>query len=430
METLIKKFNNIQEIHLKSKGYSMHPLLDKGDVIYFKKKSFSKIKENDLLVFYKNKNLICHRTIYKDRKNRFLISRGDNNLKDDGRIYPKQILGVVTKIKRESKIFDPENLYLVQSTYYFEEILKLKKELEKKKINHLFLKGLPVHLYYEGSHPRRIYADFDLLIERKSQKKAAEILSNLDYQPLETSLFKKNLSQEKNKKVFLRNHSSKWPILIDLHFETSFLMTQLINLSLLYPKDLINKLTKEMLNTKKIISLQGQKFSFPREDYFFVYLCLHLFHHNLSGSFRYRLIERILTKKKASQKKLLKMSQEIISRFKLEGFVYPVSFFLRKYYYPLPASFLSKIKPKCWLKGFYTRKFLLKTNIFSDRGRVDDGVFRFINLLILSPAPLWKKIFVFFNLEVILAVYFVFYTKIKTFLFGLKRFYPHASIAR
>lgn len=51
------------------------------------------------------------------RKNLFLITHADNNLKDDGKIYSRKNLRVNTNIKQKRNIFKPENLYLIQSTY-------------------------------------------------------------------------------------------------------------------------------------------------------------------------------------------------------------------------------------------------------------------------------------------------------------------------
>jgi signal peptidase I len=153
------------KIPLKSTGQSMLPILYENDIVYFKKISFSKIKVNDLIVFKMKSKLITHRVVYKT--NKYLITKGDNNPASDGKIYPRKILGKVYKIKRNGQTFNPETFYLLQSTNYFQEIVKIKNEFDKKNINYVFLKGLPLHLYFEGSHPQRLYADCDVLVIKK-----------------------------------------------------------------------------------------------------------------------------------------------------------------------------------------------------------------------------------------------------------------------
>jgi len=67
-------------------------------------------------------------------------------LESDGKIHPQQIIRKVYQVKRDGRIFDPESLYLLQSTLYFQEIVKIKKAFEREGIGFVFLKGLPLHI--------------------------------------------------------------------------------------------------------------------------------------------------------------------------------------------------------------------------------------------------------------------------------------------
>jgi len=151
MENIIACLKKQKQFSLKSQGSSMLPLLQANDVIYYRQTTFSRCKTNDLIMAKKNGQLFTHRVIYKTKK--YLITKGDNNLQSDGKIYPRQIIAKVYQIKRNGKIFHPENLYLFQSTLYFQEIVKIKRAFEKEKIDFVFLKGLPLHLYFKGKHP-------------------------------------------------------------------------------------------------------------------------------------------------------------------------------------------------------------------------------------------------------------------------------------
>src|SRR4029078_5772 len=164
---------------LKAFGNSMLPILQNEDVVVLKKKKFLSLKVNDIICFRKNQTYTTHRVIYIGKNN--VITKGDSMMFSDGKIYPKNYVGTVTRIKRDSMYFNIKALYLIQSTIYFDEIVKLEKKLVKHKLRHVFLKSLPLNIYYEGSIPRRIYSDCDILLEIKNAQKTAKILKELGY---------------------------------------------------------------------------------------------------------------------------------------------------------------------------------------------------------------------------------------------------------
>ena len=187
MQNILKSLLKTKSFSLKAEGNSMLPVLHSGDVVFYRKTSLKGIKVNDLVLIKKNNKLFTHRVIYKAV---FLITKGDNNPESDGKIYPRQIIGKVVKVKRDGREFDPNQIYLLQSSLYFQEIIKIKFLFEKQNIDFVFLKGLPLHLYYEGEHPRRIYADCDVLVNKNDFQRAEKTLLKQGYKKQDSSLSK------------------------------------------------------------------------------------------------------------------------------------------------------------------------------------------------------------------------------------------------
>lgn len=374
---------------LLADGESMLPLLHSKDLVSYKKISYSKIKVNDIILVFKNNLAFTHRVIYKTDK--YLVTKGDNNLKSDCRVSPKQIIGKVSTVKRKNKIFDPEMLYLIQSSIYFKEIVKIVRAFEKNNINYVFLKGLPIHLYYEKTHPRRIYQDADVLIDKQNFESAKKILIKSGYK-LSDSFFSPIQKKMRDKIVEISFYKlvNGFPVVFDIHLEPAFLMTQIGNLEALYPQQLIDQLTKELLKTKKVVKINGETFFILNTNYLILYLCLHFFHHNFTGAFRLELIDKIIKK---SPKNLLKKINKLEDQYRLTNFVDPVFLLLKKYHHtPLPSS------------------------IFDDEDRLTAGISRFKNIFLSSLQPLYIKIFVFFDPKVIYMVYFALKSKIKSLL--------------
>jgi signal peptidase I len=421
MNTLLSLIHSQSYFPLKSQGQSMQPILWENDIVYFKKTAFSKIKINDLVVFYKKKQIICHRVIYKTDK--YLITKGDNTLSADGKIYPKQILGKVYQIKRNGQFFDSQTLYLIQSTHYFNEIVKIKNEFDREKINYLFLKGLPLHLYFEGEHPKRLYADCDVLVDQKDFNRAQKILYRFGYQKADlhwSKRIKERIKLEIEATFFKTING--FNVAFDIHPHLGELaIVHLGYFNLLYPQSLSDQLVNEFLSNKKTIKINDEKFLILHFELLILYLALHLFHHNFQGSFRFQFFDIVVRKSKLNARNWQKIG-ETIAKYQLNNFVYPTFYLAKKYYQtPIPDSFLKQIQPVKPL----TRKLINKltlANILTDEARIKAGVNRFLNLFFLSPNPLWKKIFVFFNPQVFYSIFFVIFNQIKgkILLFKLK----------
>lgn len=398
---------------IKTFGSSMLPLLHDQDIIYLKKIKFPNIKVNDVICVRKNGKTFTHRVIYKHevfassalgsqakprtassayKAKNYLITKGDTNTLSDGKVYPGQIVGKVEKVKRNGEIFDIESLYLLQSTLYFQEIVKIKKAFEKKNIKYVFLKGLPLHLHYEGSHPRRIYSDCDILIQRTDFKKAEKIFKRFGYKS-EAGTLSGRLEKIRAYKAeisFLKVINN-FLIVFDIHFEAVFVTTYGGNFRAFYPQVLINSLTDDFLREKQIIKTQGENFPILSLDNLFIYLALHIFHHNYKSSYRYEFLANVL--------RILNVNYEEVTnkiiKYKVQNFIYPCLILLNKHYKSdFPQFFLESIKPPYAVLRFIDRN-ILSLDIFSDEGRNPKNRFKY--LFFLSPLPYYKKMSVFLN---------------------------------
>ncbi|MBI5122622.1 nucleotidyltransferase family protein [Candidatus Roizmanbacteria bacterium] len=401
MKKFIASLQRQKQFLLKAQGQSMSPLLEPNDVLSFKKAAFPRIKVNDLILVKRNRQLFTHRIIYKTDK--YLVTKGDNNPESDGKIAPKNILAKVVSVKRNGQIINVEQIYLLQSTLYFQEIVKIKSVFENEKIDFIFLKGLPLHLYFEKTHPKRVYADCDILINKQDFLKAEKIIKKFGYKK----------TDEKNKQV--ENNYFKvingFSVVFDIHLEPAFLMTQFSGLEALYPQKLINKFSEELLNNKQQIKINDEKFSILNSQFLILYLALHLFHHNFRGAFRLELLDRIIRKNKLNSVSINQLI-DTINNYRLKNFVYPVFVLLKKYYKtPISKFFLISIKSN---GSVATDPYIKNVNIFDDEPRISAGINRFKNIFFLSPYPLWRKIFVFTNFEVIYTIIWIIFRRLSS----------------
>lgn len=386
---------------LKTFGKSMEPFFRDGDVLEIKKTLFSSIKIDDFVTVKNGKNLVTHRVIYKHPKGFFIISKGDNNLKHDGKIFPKQVLGKVFSAKRDTKLFEPDKLYLIQSTIYYREIVNAIKLFDKANIDYAILKGLPLYLHLFKSHPKRVYADCDLLINQKDYPQAIKTLKKTGYRvntssPAVTSLIK---------------IASGFPVMFDVHKEAVFLMTKLQNLAPLYPPSYTKQFSTMLLKEKVWVTLNNNRYPILSSENLFVYLLLHLFHHNYKGYYRFEMVKSVL-KLNLNFEKISK----IISEYKLKSFIYPAVAILKNHYgVKFPTSFITSITPQKNLVS-YINKGVLTEDIFSDELRIHSGVKRFIRIYRLSPQNEFFKPLVFFDWQVVKLIFWVIWKRLSFFL--------------
>ena len=364
----IKNVFRLRQFFLKIKGISMLPVLFSEDIVYFNKTYFNRLKNNDVILVKKNHHYFTHRIIYKIKS--YLITKGDNNLLSDGKIYPSQVIAKAIKIKRQGKTINIEDLYLFQSTLYFQEVVKIKKALEKENVDFVFLKGLPLHLFFESSHPKRIYADCDVLVDKKDFDKAEKILLTFGYKKVRNDL-SPTQGKLKNKEIeasFLKIINGI-PVVFDIHIEPVFLMIQLGSLDALYPQKLIDQLTYEFLTTKQQIIINHEKFYILNTKYLILYLALHFFHHNFRGAFRLDFLDTVIRKSHLKKQDWIDI-KTTINDYYLENYIGPVFFLLKKYYSTSVPDFIN-------FKSFINYKNL---NIFDDESRLEAGVNRFKNI--------------------------------------------------
>lgn len=368
----------------------MFPYLIEGDIIFPKKTHFSRLHVNDFITFRRDHQLVTHRIIYiPPLATSWLFTKGDTNLKRDKKVYKKHIIGKVTEVKRNNSLLDPTQVYFFQSSLYFQELKKITTLFTSKKIQFIFLKGLPLHLYYEKSFPKRLYADCDILIATAQIPKAIELLEMRGYT-------EDTLARAANEVSYYKSLGG-FRIILDIHTDAVFLsLHSLGENTLLYPKTLLRTFTQTCLNQKRLITIDNVPFPILTLPYLLVYLLLHLFHHNYKGYYRYELINSILQ----SQKKIPYSEViQIIKSQKIEGYIYPVFIFLQTYYgHTFPKGFLAKIHPSREKMTFITR-MIRSYDIFSEDYKSIEGTKKFLNVLILSPRPIFIKLGIFTQLQ-------------------------------
>lgn len=439
---------------IKSFGTSMLPTIHPGDVVYLRKISFQSVKNNDIVLVKKENKPVIHRVIYK-KGSEFCFTKGDNNARSDGKVLPRHIIGKVYQVKRKGLIIDLEHMYLFQSTLYFHEIVKVKKAFEKENIDYVILKGLPLHLYFEKTHPRRIYADCDVLVDchpERSEgshnsfeisrmrerflamlgmttdssytyKAIRRIFKRLGYHESESAYSPiHKLLKNKPTEISFYKVINNFPISFDIHFEPVFLMNQLGSLNALYPDKYMKQMTDDFLQSKRTIKVQGELFSILSKHHSIVYLAMHFFHHNFRGIYRLEFLDRVIRKSllipshrgnpymPATPDVFLSLSDKIVE-YRLKNFIYPGFLFLKKYYHtPIPKTFLHLITPSVSVRE-YIKKQIMTISPFDDETRVQAGVRRFFAIFSLSPRPLLWRFLIFFDPAVIFSVVWVSYKK-------------------
>lgn len=397
-------------------GNSMWPVLQEGDVVYLEKAKFDGIKVNDIVCFTNKSNLVTHRVVYK--KGNYIIAKGDNNPTSDGKIKKDRILGVVYAFKREGRKFNIEDMYLFQSSIYLKEIKKVVRLLASETIDYVFLKGLPLHLWLEDKNPRRIFSDCDILISKKQEKKVKLLLENFGYKKIDVSLSQKHRSFRKEMvEESLVKFVSGYPIILDIHFNAAFLMTQLGTLNNLYPKKLLDEFSKSLLNNKRVVKYEGDGFNLLSLEDQVIYLFLHLFHHNFRGGHRYDILVRIL-KTNFDRNRFF----ATIKRYKLSNYVYSVLILLQKHYPNSEYNNLIEGLTVSKIVNKYVNKTISPTKIYDEEERLEGGVKRFILLFNLSPEPLLRRLLIVFNYQVFYSVYWVFVMRIRQEIMSLRFF--------
>jgi len=395
----------------------MYPILHNGDIVYYKALPYEQIRLNDIIVARVSDHYTTHRVIHKDTT--YLITKGDNLRNIDPPISPNHIVGVVYKVKREKTEFHPDTYYLLQSSIYYDHINKLVKELDKKNLSYVLLKGLPLHLKYKREHPRRKFFDFDILIRHKDRAAVLKKLGALGFSKrvdfmssTHEKLMDKPIEETYMKKL------DGFAISVDVHYEAVFMMTQIGTLNELYHQKHIDNFTKELFEHTVYYQSQTLSCRLLQDEYLLVYLALHFFHHNYKGMHRLELIQQIITSipKKMKSRFWLRVF-DIVSRFSMDGYIYGTFLSLNNHFpeTKIPETFLDKIKPPL-SKRNYLKKYFRQEQIYDDSGSIRTGVQLFKNLYMLSYNPWYIRIRVFFRPAVIYMSLWIVYYKVSSIL--------------
>jgi signal peptidase I len=406
ISTIMEKLVQKKSFRIKATGNSMLPLLKPEDIVFINTISFEKIRVNDIVFVHKKNTSFIHRVIYRKfvkKRIQYVITKGDNNNHADGHISSPHIYGIVSKIQRGKMIIGIDELYLLQSSIYLTEIIKIGNAFTKYKIDYVILKGLPLHIYYSHTHPRRIYADCDILVKNQNIAFISKIFSKHGYRTIQSefSPIHKKFKDHYTEISFIKN-SLLFPVTFDIHFEPIFMLNQLGKLESLYPQKLIEQITDKFLREKRIVTVEHVPFPVLSTENLIMYLSYHIFRHNFKEIHRYELLHRIwqTTGIKTRVNFYHRVRNEILMT-KLNNFIYPVFIFLIRYFNtPIPKQFLTSIRPDKH-KLDYINKNILTSDIFESEQRITAGIQRFKNVWALSPLPFYLKCTTIFNLSVL-----------------------------
>jgi signal peptidase I len=395
---------------VKTFGSSMYPLLRSGDIVYYEKISFSEIEQNDILVIKKQDSYITHRVVYRTKS--LVITKGDSNPSPDEPAESKDIIGKVYKIKRGHEMLELEHLYLIQSTVYYKEILRIQKVFTKAQIPFVILKGLPLHLYYEGRHPKRVYADCDILIDKRYKAKADVILREEMYAKIAGHILENDRYDLPEVTYSKKAHG--FVISFDIHYEL-FLLKQTEIAQGLLPHLYLRKFTKRLIAHPRTIHLHDDQFTVLSVGNLIVYLAFHYFHHNYRDMRRLKLLDSVIRQESKNGKENILLWSAIaktVIEYRLESYLYPAFYFCKKYYdSPIPDRIILSWKPGWGIKRHIIQR--VEKHLFEAENRIDAGIMRFFYAWVLSPVHLYKKVLIFFQMRTILLILWAIRKKIS-----------------
>lgn len=355
-------------------GKSMLPLFDPGSSLEIVKAK--KYQIDDIIVFNKRNRLIAHRLIYIPKSRKFFITKGDNNLQNDGKISPDMILGKVKSVMGKNKYSEIESFYLTQSLLYMHYIVRFTDYLKRNDIPYIILKGLPIHLRYEGKIPNRIYFDVDFLIKEKDLHVVDKYLKTIGFiKP----------KKDKNKKIDAVQHTyintdKAFGVNFDIHISPVRIYRKLNLLNVFVPdKEKISKMLWEGLEKIKI---SGKEYTVLEKETQIVYLLLHFFQHNIEGIHRLDFINNIVAK--GSRPNWNQIAQ-IVKEYSLFSLCYTPLKMLEIYYgFCAPRKFYSFFKNFGYVRivGNIISRY---SNPFNSNGRYYSLAKRLVYSIIFSP---------------------------------------------
>lgn len=360
---------------IKSVGSSMLPLFGPNSNIHIKKSSNYEV--NDIVVFRKDRLLIAHRIIHIPKSRRYVVTKGDNNIKSDGIIPISSILGKIDYILENNQKKFINNIYLARSSLYMHHIKQFVGFLNKNRLPYVLIKGMPLHLYYEGKLPRRIYFDVDFLIEERNLSKIIRYFSKVGFQ-----LVKDSASKSKIKPLQLSFIKTDDPfgVNFDIHINPVRIYRRLSFLNIFVPNQ--KKISELLWSGRRRVKINNIFLYVLKRETLIVYLLLHYFQHNFKGIHRLDFVNNIAnTNPKPDWIKIA----HIMHKYSLYSLCLPPLYILRKYFdFVIPAEFEKnvKINPYTKLVSFLISKY---SDPFSSDGKIRSLVRRIFYSIICSP---------------------------------------------
>jgi len=353
MNRLINTVIQHNNYHIRTFGESMLPILKPNDIVYFTKVPYLNIQVNDIVVFSQKNQLITHRVIYKTPY--YLLCKGDNNRQLDGKIKKVQIIGKVEKILRKKQLFNITDIYLLHSSLYLQELDKISKETTRCRIKIITLKGLSLTLWLNKTYPKRLFADWDVLIKLQDLPQFVRILKQLKYRREPNNAYRliQKFLHKENKEFVYTKVVHGYRINIDTHLEATFL-THHVSVPFGPLQQINQSVTRVLWKNIRQATVNQQHYYFLNNEFLIFYLCLHFFSHNYQGIHRLDFIHQVINKlgRNIDWDKILETGLDL----KVVNYILPVFYLLSRYFeFSLPASLQTYpfINHYCWSRQIF-----------------------------------------------------------------------------
>jgi len=375
-----------KEFSFLASGQSMTPLILSGSRLNVEFLPKGKIKVGDIVFFRQNSKFSTHQLVYKSKK--LWLTKGYASHLPDQPIKPAQVLGKVTKIEKDGKVFSPQALVEIQNLLYLWEFRKLNRLFLENGLKVINLKGIALSQVLGGkSLPGRFLSDLDILIQRKDFPQIARTLRNLGYKI------------KKQKGVPNFHYQEPYPI----HQEITFKKRKAPTLAVDIHQELVGstqgklnplpleknqKISQDFIKRAKLV--KGEFLTLEENDLLF-YLCLHnFFHHNCRG------IEQLVNIAQVVEKLPInwKIFSQKVRKYSLENYLYYPLFLAKNLLgAKVPKKILDESKPKSFFSNLVPF-FINQKNVFKprsihqlDKTNKENIVLRF---LIIDKPLLWK----------------------------------------
>jgi len=367
-------------------GNSMFPVLKDDDVITTEYTPLKKIQINDIIAIRKGGGIVIHRVVYKSSGKSWVIyTHGDNNDFIDQGSHLKDIIGKVAAVNRNGKTHSVSEYEKKKSTVYQREIEMLITAFAQKEISYIFLKGLPLYLFYSQSPTLKSYQDCDILIKKEAVLKVIKQMNEWGY-----------VQTEKNKpyqhEITFYKVINSVKVVFDIHVELGLGMRIIGPLYELYPKQTAEQFSNELLKSIRMVMVPPfkTKVPLPVAEMLILFLFQHLFRHNFMGASRYGLISEIVQKEQVDYKKFVSN----VRQYKLSKYIFPGVAIYNKLFFPkIPQNVVSQLGLEA--KKCSPEKKKTWSTYLSKGTRDERGIKKFINIFLLSPEPFKHKIRIF-----------------------------------